>query len=272
MNPPTYRVIDQNYLREPNEPLHRYLSAGNFVVLTDYAGMESHKGSALLNLRRSLEIVSKYPAQTVVLKNWYQICRITQRGSKHLRRLLIDSKTTDMFGQFCKQTYTLDDSVPSPALAELERKNREANQFFVDKVPYAQMVLDAIKMYNGAFPPEQLKLIRLGRYLDDEQLLSRMMNHIVMVASRMMRKNGYIVRRAAHAKNNYMFRWALAGYLLSMKWLSEGGYENLPIPKLQNDIIDMAYVAYATYFDGLLSNDNKMNEIYLLTKAFLGPS
>jgi hypothetical protein len=55
-----------------------------------------------------------------------------------------------------------------------------------------------------------------------------------------------------------------------MKWLSEGGYDGLPIQKLQNDIIDTAYVAYATYFDGLLSNDNKMNEIYLLTKAFLG--
>ena len=145
-------------------------------------------------------------------------------------------------------------------------------QFFVEKVPYAQMVLDAIKLYKGAFPPEQLKLIRQARYFDDDQLLARMMSHIVLVAYRMMRKNGYFIRKAAYAKNNYMFRWALAGYLLSMKWLSEGGYESLPIQKLQNDIVDTAYVAYATYFDGLLSNDNKMNEIYLMTKAFLGQS
>ena len=128
MKQPSYKVIDQNYLREPNEPLHIYLAAGNFVVLTDYAGMESHKGSALLNLRRSLEIVSKYPAQVVVLKNWYQICRITQRGSKHLRPLLIDLETTNQFDDFCQQTYALNENVPSAMLANLEKKNNEANQ------------------------------------------------------------------------------------------------------------------------------------------------
>jgi hypothetical protein len=48
-----------------------------------------------------------------------------------------------------------------------------------------------------------------------------------------------------------------------------GGQSHLPIEKLQNDIDDMAYVAYATYYDGLLSKDKKMNEMYSRTKAFL---
>jgi hypothetical protein len=263
-------VIDQNYLREPNPELHQYFTAGNFVALTDYAGMESHKGNALLNLKRSMEIVSKYPAQVVVLKNWYQISRITQRGSKRLRPLLIDFEATRLFDSFCKQTYALDEGVPSAALAEIEGKNREANQFFTQRAQYAEMVLEAIKKYRGAFPPEQMKKIRLGSYFSDQELLKRMMTHIVDIAARMMRKNGYLVKRADYARNNYMFRWALAGYLLPIKWLAEGGYENLPIQKLQNDIVDTTYVAYATYFDGLLSRDNKMIEIYLLTKVFLG--
>lgn len=272
MRPPSYQVIDQNYLREPNPELHQYFAAGNFVVLTDHAGMESHKGNALLNLKRSMEIVSKYPAQVVVLKNWYQISRITQRGSKHLRPLLIDVETTRLFDSFCKQTYALDENSPSAGLAEIERKNREANQFFTERVQYAEMVLEAIKKYRGAFPTEQMKQIRLGTYFGNKELLRRMMTHIVDIAARMMRKNGYLIKRPDFAKNNYMFRWGLAGYLLSIKWLAEGGYENLPIQKLHNDIIDTTYAAYATYFDGLLSRDNKMIEIYLLTKAFLGQS
>ncbi len=85
----------------------------------------------------------------------------------------------------------------------------------------------------------------------------------------MMRKSGYFIRKAEFARNNYMFRWAAAGYLLSIRWLAEGGYESLPVRKMQNDIIDMAYVAYATYFDSLLSHDNKMKEIYLQTMAFV---
>jgi hypothetical protein len=265
-----YKVIDQNYLREPNETLHSYLKAANFVVLTDYAGMESHKGDALLNLRRSMEIVSKYPRQVVVLKNWYQISRITQRGEKHIRELIIDFDSTNMFHEFCRHLYELDETKPSRALADIERKQLEANKFFTEKSSYAQMVIDSIGMYKGAFPPDQLKQIRLGRYFENRELLKRMMAHIVMLASNMMRKNGYVIKKAQHARSNYIFRWALAGYLLAIKWLAEGGYEQLPVGKMQNDIVDMTYVAYGTYFDGLLSNDNKVNEIYERTQMFLG--
>ncbi len=269
MKTPFYKVIDQNYLREPNPTLHDYLESGNYVVLTDFSGVETHKGNALINLKRSLEIVSLYPSQVVILKTMYQICRITQRGSKRLRSLLIDFETTSSFDMYCKQIYAIEHSVLSQPLAELEQKNREANQFLAQRTQYAQMVFEAIKGYRDAFPPEQLKLIRQGKYFSDIQLVRRMASHIMFAAARMMRKSGYIIKRADFAKNNYMFRWAASAYLLSIKWLSEGGYENLPIEKLQNDIIDTAYVAYATYFDGLLTNDSKMNDIYLCTTIFL---
>jgi hypothetical protein len=47
-----------------------------------------------------------------------------------------------------------------------------------------------------------------------------------------------------------------------VQWLSKGGYMDVPLSKFQNDIIDMTYVAYATYFDGVLSKDNKVNKIF----------
>ena len=37
---------------------------------------------------------------------------------------------------------------------------------------------------------------------------------------------------------------------------------NALVTKLANDVVDMNYVAYATYFDGVLSRDKKLLRIY----------
>ena len=62
--------------------------------------------------------------------------------------------------------------------------------------------------------------------------------------------------------NSLVFRYALAGYLLALRWISDGGINSVPTTTLTNDLADMAHVAYATYFDGVLSADGKLNELY----------
>jgi hypothetical protein len=263
-----HKVVDQNYLREPNADLHTYLSAGNYIVMTDYGMMEVYKGHSVLNIKRSLEIISKYPRQVVLLKGTQTNIRITQRGQRVLSRLLIDKELTAEFEDFCNQIFQIVPNRLSSDLAILESKGRQANEFYKGRMDFTQMVLDSIGSYRVAFKPEEMKAIRIGKEYDIE-LLRKMMSHIVSIAARLMKLNGFIVREPKNAKNNYLFRWAIAAYFLVIKWLSEGGYQSLPLGKLQKDIIDMTYVAYATYFDGILSKDKKMNEVYLKSVMLL---
>ncbi len=44
---------------------------------------------------------------------------------------------------------------------------------------------------------------------------------------------------------------------MALRWLIDGGYETRNPDKLQNDVVDMSYVAYASFFDDLLSLDRK---------------
>ena len=53
-----------------------------------------------------------------------------------------------------------------------------------------------------------------------------------------------------------------ATYLLALQWISDGGPGTVKRKRLQNDYIDMHYVAYATFYDGLLTRDTKMKGIY----------
>ena len=66
-----------------------------------------------------------------------------------------------------------------------------------------------------------------------------------------------------------MFRWAVATYLLMIKWISDGGYQSVKIEKIHNDAIDMTYAAYGTYYDGVLTKDGKLQEIALQTRTFI---
>jgi hypothetical protein len=47
------------------------------------------------------------------------------------------------------------------------------------------------------------------------------------------------------------------------------GIESVRMDRLRNDVVDMTYVAYATLFDGILSNDRKLLEIHEEALFFL---
>ena len=62
--------------------------------------------------------------------------------------------------------------------------------------------------------------------------------------------------------DTYIFRVALCGLLLSLRWASVGGARNVKVERIRNDMVDIHFAAYATIFDGLLTNDQKLSGIY----------
>ena len=75
------KVVDSNFLQ--SDELRDYLSksAGNYVVLTDYAAMEAYKGDTLGTIYRSMEILADYPKQVIVLKGTQVVCGLRGRGA-----------------------------------------------------------------------------------------------------------------------------------------------------------------------------------------------
>ena len=62
--------------------------------------------------------------------------------------------------------------------------------------------------------------------------------------------------------NTFIFRNALCMYLLALEWAAFGGVKDASPDRLRNDMIDMNFAAYATFFDGLLSADAKLVRIH----------
>jgi hypothetical protein len=75
--------------------------------------------------------------------------------------------------------------------------------------------------------------------------------------------------RAEELSNTFLYRFALCSCLLSLRWASHGGAETATNEKLRNDLIDLNFVSFATFFDGLLSDDAKAIDIYKAATRYL---
>lgn len=71
--------------------------------------------------------------------------------------------------------------------------------------------------------------------------------------------------------NNIIFRYAVAGYVWLLEKLRNGasGKQILSAKKVTSDFIDIIYVAYATYFDGILSKETRVQHNFYETLVIL---
>jgi len=67
----------------------------------------------------------------------------------------------------------------------------------------------------------------------------------------------------------FIFRSSLCWLLIARRWISVGGAKRVKTEKLRNDMVDGFFASYATYFDGLLTFDKKLVEIYQEASALL---
>ena len=255
------RVVDSNFLQ--CEALLAYLrkSPERYVVITDYAFMEAYKADTLDMLYRSMEIISKYPKQVIVLKGT-GIVRLLTGRAPGLQKRLIDVKATKGFSEFCQHLGAArlgNPELQSQLLYRAAEARKQMNRIETDADEFGSVLCDITKL----FAESEQKIIRNGSPYT-EAMCEKMLRHITTMAAMLIKRHlpGKKPPRAAEARNMYLFRVALCMHLLAHRWIAVGGVGKTRSDKIRNDFIDVSFAAYATYFDGILSGDKKVNDIY----------
>jgi hypothetical protein len=106
-------------------------------------------------------------------------------------------------------------------------------------------------------------MLRTGRRFTNE-MIDKFIKDILVIAAYMFRDHPKVTKwpGAAELLNTFIFRIALCVYLLAVRWISVGGAKSARADRLRNDMVDMNFAAFATYFDGLLTADNKLIELH----------
>lgn len=258
-----WKIVDANFLRSPFLEDYFRADAGNRVVFNDHGCMECYKGPGLENLARSLDIVSRYPSQVVVLKSTREIVALQSRSGYTLTRsFLVDKDQTREFGRFCEGVrHAVRGSAPELS-EQLLAKSLVANSYFARARADAELASQGIRGIAVLYDPASLKQLRTRAPIsaDGGQVIIR---GVLEVAAVLFRDHPDVdsVPTADELPGSLVFRHALAAYLLALRWISDGGVGSASPTTLANDLVDVTHVAYATYFDGVLSADGKLNDL-----------
>lgn len=254
-------VIDTNILQ--SERLDRYLQAAreNIVVIPDYTAMELYKSNSTENARRNLQILSKYAKQVCVLKSTRKCCVLNGKEAG-LRNRMIDWHATREFPRFVRvagENSPRSDRILSSRMEWAERDIGSLD-------PSVERVSAVIpEMIEELFSDNDLQIIRKGRNYP-LSLIKKIMDLTFDAAWRLFEAHSAVRRipDAPEIVNTFLFRTCLCLNLQILRWVRTGRVKTAAqrLDRIRNDIIDSHIAAFATFFDGLLSNDQKAESVY----------
>jgi len=261
-------VIDSNKLQ--SDELEEFLkrNSSNRAVLTDFVAMEAYKGNTLVGIFKSLEIISKFPNQIVILKNSVSACRLSGRR-KSLQKRLIDQNQTNSFSIFIEHLIRAKNGNMGIA-QELIEKGRMADEHFSEMLNVAQEMKPAIEVLGKEFTKKERRIIRENDAYTHE-MATKLISTILEISSFIAADSPYVRKMPPQNElpNTFFFRFALACYFMIIRRSSEGGVLDTAPEKLRNDFVDMGIVAYGTFFDGVLSADNRLLTVFNDSCIFL---
>jgi hypothetical protein len=262
------KVIDANYLQDDRLAHWLSSSSNNYAVLTDYSAMEAYKGDTLVSIFKSMEILSRYPDQVLVLKNTRTVCGL-ESDTKGLQCRLLDEAQTKGFRRYCSNLRKAKEG--DVALREkLLYLGVKANEHMACNLGYAEIIREAIGQIRLTYSKEERSILRTRQPLTNA-IGKKLLEHVVYVTATLLEKHPQVqvIPTSRNFSNAFIFRYALCSYLNTLDWISDGGARGTKPETIRNDMVDTNYAAFATYFDGLLSKDKKAILIYQRAKYLL---
>lgn len=261
-------VVDAGMLRK--QELAEFLSSAptNFAAVAQLTFVEMCQGDILNNLEPSTRILSRFPRQVLVLRG--QVDLINTRGAEPLRRSdLVDPVVTEHFGWLGRG---LGDALRG------DLQNVQLLRIIQESVNMQQReVLQAVTTAG-----ENFKLFREGF---DKELLSRIkkrglttenvpqLSALIFDLTRHLLDSNPKTRGQRPPEevlpSTLQFRIALCEFARILWWLASGGAENAKAKVHRNDAIDAIVAAFATYFDGILSRDERQKYVHGVARTLL---
>jgi hypothetical protein len=261
-------VLDTNGLQSLE--LDRYLSASakNYAVLPDHTSMELYKSQTLAGIYEAVAILSRFPHQVIVLKGTRVACGLVG-DPKTMRARLVDNGQTAAFASFCRQVERarLGDERMQRAILDRVTAARSDLNTIALSAPQVTAGRAGIAVTYSEF---EKRTIRVGSDMP-ESLKNKFVKNTLLLASSMLGAHPEVrqIPRFDALPSRYLFRFALCCQLWVLDWIADGSQAAIKAEKTTNDMIDLHIATCATYFDGILSNDEKLTRTYSTTLFLL---
>ncbi|WP_446325788.1 hypothetical protein [Blastomonas sp. CACIA14H2] len=220
-----------------------------------------HKREPVQTITNSLKIAREFPKQVVVLHGVTNIYEIPVRSAANTRKL-IDKRQTSGFPEWYDSIRLSHSKQRVDTNLEIMQKQANAQLEEIERnVGYIEPIFQHMK---DMFQQEELNHIRKRiPYSKDTQ--HKLLEIMFDVSRELFKKSGVqqtsfpIMRDDAF--HYFIFRYAICMTLLYTRCIRLGNFSSNK-NKLTNHVIDMHLAALATFFGGILSDDQILVDIH----------
>ena len=260
-----YLVVDQNYLR--SEDIKRIAATQPEVcfVLPDLAMLEMTKSDRReLTIRLSLETLSKCPSRVFVARALGESLRyelttrrpvvghlIFREATQFIRRVLCAIAANSSNADLAR---VLND--PENHVADLERD-------YLDHPSNKARALELVAATKGSMSAAFVKRVRSAKATNGE-LLSFVANTARSLLIDVLEESGFSRQKAIKfaRKKPMLLRYFYLKVWACLDWEKLGWLESVSAAKVSNELLDHEYILAATFFDGVLSNEQSVIDGY----------
>ncbi len=263
---PMRLVVDRNVLCTPE--LRNFLGrdARNQAVLTDYLAHDIFSAPDTRTVREAFGILTPYSRQVIVLKSTAVIGRLNWQKSGLVNRL-IDVEQTRLFPGYCNAIHRRDGGMTKDLLAKSGRAYDHVSRL----VTSAEVIRKRFVTEIEEYPKNEVDCIRREEPIS-ETFRQRLIRDVISNTKSLYAELGFSPGQRpplSLVKNSFQFRFTLCLAILQLLWTKRGNAPQKP-EGVRNSITDLTYAAYASYFDGIMTNDRDLLLIFNASREVLG--
>lgn len=254
-------IADSNFLQKP--ALLEYLSAtrSNKIALAEEVLVEMHKRDPRYTVTKCLEQARRFPKQVLVLRGVTSIYGLPIRSAADARKLVDERQTRGFADWYDDVVEAGDDTKMGRFLIGREVQAREQIEEIARSVQHIQPIFRNIKK---RFDKDELAQLR--KRVPYGASTQKKLLEVMYAISRVLFVNTNVPERQYpqlnfHAFRYFIYRYAMCMTLLYTRWVHHGNLSD-NTDKLVNHVFDMHLAALATFFGGILSDDEMLVDVH----------
>ncbi len=260
-------VVDSNALQSDDLRLFLAASGAHKAVLTDYAWMEAYKGNSVESITKSMAVLCEFPSQVVILKGTKEVGALDARAPGVAKRMIWPKS----HGEFQKTAEGLRQAQLGDlrTIAQIVRHGKAADEQMQKVLSDASVLLPVFADLMTLFTDDEIAIIRKRSGTLD---IGR---KFLIIADQLFRNlvSGHPgrPRNPSHNSkiNTFLYRYSLAGTIYLLEWIRHGGQMGTRPERIRNDLVDLNFAVFGTYFDGLMTADSRLLNLYIGLRVFL---
>lgn len=237
-------------------------SKRHVAVLTEWPIIEALNGDdPVSSLKRRFALCESHQPQFVILREAHSLVKLSGRQAGLVKRML-EPESKAKLASFLETIANADRGDTTSHRGILERKS-DAEAFLDRFLESAGEFTKWYSLFQTEYSETELKLIRKN------EPYSRSLWEKLTVRVRDL--TGYFLAnkpgttkwpRPLELPNTFFYRLALMLQLHFFDWIASGSPKDRSVDKFRNDQIDVLIGVTATYFDGLITKDRKLQRIH----------